>query len=68
MDDTEITAKVRRQLIEDRRVKAREVEVKTYKGIVTLGGFVETPEAKQAAEMIAMNVNGVTKVGKMVWS
>jgi len=42
-DDTEITAKVKAALIEDRRVKAREVEVKTYKGIVHAGWLRRNP-------------------------
>jgi hyperosmotically inducible periplasmic protein len=62
VDDTTITAKVKAALIADKRIKARQVEVKTYKGVVTLGGFVATATEKQAAEDVAEDVAGVVKV------
>lgn len=62
VDDSVITAKVKSALIEDKRTKAHEIEVKTYNGVVSLGGFVSTSSEKQAAESVALNVKGVTKV------
>jgi len=60
--DSEITAKVKSALIGDARTKAYQIEVKTYKGVVSLGGFVSSSTEKSAAEDVAKNVNGVVKV------
>lgn len=62
MDDTAITAKVKTALIEDSRTKAYQVDVKTYKGVVSLGGFVGSATEKQAAEEVAQKVGGVIRV------
>jgi hyperosmotically inducible protein len=62
MDDSAITGKVKTALIADKRTKAHEIEVKTYKGVVTLGGFVASSAEKQAAGSITQNVPGVMKV------
>jgi hyperosmotically inducible protein len=62
MDDSAITAKVKTALIEDKRTKAHEIEVKTNDGVVSLGGFVDTASEKAAAGDVAMGVKGVTKV------
>lgn len=62
IDDSTITAKVKSALMTDSRTKAHEVEVKTYKGVVSLGGFVATDAEKQAAESLAEGVEGVAKV------
>jgi len=60
--DAEITAKVKSALIGDSRTKAYQIEVKTYKGVVSLGGFVASASEKTAAEDVAKNVEGVVKV------
>jgi hyperosmotically inducible protein len=60
--DAEISAKVKSALIGDARTKAYQIEVKTYKGVVSLGGFVSSSAEKNAAEDVAKNVNGVVKV------
>jgi hyperosmotically inducible protein len=62
IDDSAITAKVKTALIEDKRTKAHEIEVKTNDGVVSLGGFVDTASEKAAAGDVAMGVKGVTKV------
>lgn len=62
VDDSAITAKVKAALIADSRTKAHQIEVKTYKGVVSLGGFVATDAEKQAAESVTGNVVGVVKV------
>lgn len=62
VDDAEVTAKVKTALIADSRTKAYQIEVNTYKGVVSLGGFVASSTEKQAAEEVAGNVEGVTKV------
>ena len=62
LSDAEITAKVKSALIGDSRTKAYQIEVTTYKGVVSLGGFVSSAAEKDAAENVAKNVNGVAKV------
>lgn len=62
LSDAEITAKVKSALIADSRTKAYQIEVKTYKGVVSLGGFVSSSAEKDAAEDVAKNINGVAKV------
>jgi hyperosmotically inducible periplasmic protein len=62
VDDKTISAKIKADLIGDPLTKAREIDVTTYKGIVELSGFVDTPEASQRAEQIARNTKGVVDV------
>lgn len=49
-------------MIGDPLTKAREIDVNTFKGVVQLSGFVDTPEASQRAEQIARNTKGVVDV------
>lgn len=62
VDDSAITTKVKTQLVEDNTVKAREVKVETYKGVVQLSGFVDNQDQKDRAAQIASNVAGVREV------
>lgn len=62
VDDAAITTKVKTALIDDEIVKARQVEVETYKGNVQLSGFVETPAQKQRAVQVARSIDGVVNV------
>jgi hyperosmotically inducible protein len=62
VDDTVITAKVKSALIADSRTKAYQIEVKTNKGEVQLGGFVDSPDAKRAAQEVAQSIAGVKSV------
>lgn len=62
VDDSTITAKVKSALLADSRTKGYQVEVKTYKGVVSLGGFVGSDAEKKAAESLAKGVTGVMKV------
>jgi hyperosmotically inducible periplasmic protein len=62
IDDATITTKVKAALVESKEVKAREVNVETYRGVVQLSGFVSTQaEALKAAEL-ARSVKGVQSV------
>lgn len=61
-DDAWITTKVKASLVEDPAVKAREVKVETFKGVVQLSGFVESQEAMDRAVEIASGIKGVTSV------
>ena len=62
VDDAVITTKVKAALINDPNVKAREVNVETFKGDVQLSGFVADPRDAQRAVEIARGVKGVTAV------
>ena len=62
IDDSVITAKVKADLVKDPITKAREISVITDKGVVMLSGFVDTQSAKDKAEEIAKNVEGVKNV------
>ena len=62
VDDATITTKVKAQLVQDSVVKARDIKVETYKGTVSLSGFVSTPEEKARAAQIAAGVPGVREV------
>jgi osmotically-inducible protein OsmY len=62
VDDSVITTKVKAELVSDPVTKAREISVETFKGVVQLGGFVNTAQEKDRAGEIARNVKGVVDV------
>lgn len=62
VDDAGITTKVKAEFVRDPVVKALDVKVETFKGVVQLSGFVDTPEQKSRAEQIARNTPGVQSV------
>jgi osmotically-inducible protein OsmY len=62
IDDAVITTKVKAALAADPDVKATEVKVKTYKGVVQLSGFVSSADAARKAVEIARKVEGVREV------
>lgn len=62
VDDAMITAKVKTALIGDTRTKAHQINVDTKEGIVQLGGFVDSAQAKAAASEVAESVSGVKSV------
>ena len=62
VDDTAITTRVKAALINDPDVKARQIEVETYRGVVQLSGFVESTQVASRASAIAEKVPGVRSV------
>jgi osmotically-inducible protein OsmY len=62
VDDAAITAKVKTALVRDKAVSALDVGVDTFKGVVQLSGFVNTPEQKARAAADAASVPGVRSV------
>jgi hyperosmotically inducible protein len=62
IDDTAITTRVKAALVKDPLVKAREVSVETFKGVVQLSGFVSSEEAMNQAVIVAGRVEGVTSL------
>jgi len=62
VDDSVISAKVKTALHADEDVSGFQVNVETFKGMVQLSGFVDTPAQAQEAEQIARRVQGVQEV------
>ena len=62
VDDSAITAKVKAALVKDPLDSALAVNVKTYKGVVQLSGFVNNADEKTRAGEVARGVNGVKSV------
>jgi hyperosmotically inducible protein len=62
VDDSTITTKVKAELIVNRDTKARDIDVKTYRGVVELSGFVDSSLEKSEAARVARNVTGVREV------
>lgn len=62
VDDSSITLKVKAAFVKDPLVKAIDVKVETFKGVVQLSGFVNSPEEKAQAGRVAATVSGVTDV------
>ncbi|MDH3589556.1 MAG: BON domain-containing protein [Gammaproteobacteria bacterium] len=62
IDDGSITAAVKTRLIRSKYVSAASVDVDTREGIVTLNGKVDTYIAREQAEELASDTNGVKSV------
>jgi osmotically-inducible protein OsmY len=62
VDDSTITAKIKSDLVQDKNVSAADVHVQTYKGVVDLSGFVNSPSEISEARHVASQVNGVKSV------
>ena len=62
IDDSAISNKVRAQLIADKELNVFQIDVTTFKGVVQLSGFVNSPSAKTRAGGVAASVDGVKEV------
>ncbi|WP_259781002.1 BON domain-containing protein [Aestuariispira ectoiniformans] len=62
VDNTAITTKVKTAILKDPDLKVMQINVKTYKDVVQLSGFVDTAEMKVKAGALANNVAGVSSV------
>jgi hyperosmotically inducible periplasmic protein len=60
--DTEITAKVKHALHDDRATEHSDIHVSTSAGIVTLRGSVATPDVAMRAVQVAEAAKGVKQV------
>ena len=60
--DTWITTKVKAVLVDSPMVKATEVNVETFKGVVQLSGFVSSQSAMNEAVRLTREIKGVTSV------
>ena len=60
VDDTVVTAKVKAAIFNEPTLKSAEINVETFKGVVQLSGFVNSPEDVNKAVTVAREVPGVT--------
>ena len=62
VDDSVITTKVKSAFIQDKDVKASDIKVETFKGVVQLSGFVASRTEVEKASQVASQVPGVKAV------
>ena len=62
IDDAVITTKVKTAILEDPALKVMQIQVETYKNVVQLSGFVDTPAMVGRAGTVASRVEGVASV------
>lgn len=62
IDDAALTAKVKTALLADSRTKSYQISVESHDATVQLGGWVDSDDARHAAEEIVAAVNGVKEV------
>src|SRR5205085_1912632 len=62
IDDTADSSRVRKALSEDTQYKYEDVDVKTFKGVVQLSGFVNSRDQKNRAGDLARNVEHIKEV------
>lgn len=62
VDDSVITAKVKAAFVADTELKAYQINVETYKGVVQLSGFVNNTQSVTKAGEVARGIKGVTGV------
>ena len=62
VDDSAVTARVKTALIQEPGVKANSINVETYRGVVSLSGFVDSQEMAGKAVSAAQKVSGVRSV------
>jgi hyperosmotically inducible protein len=62
IDDTTVTSRVKAALVKEPGIKSNAIEVETYRGVVSLSGFVDSPEMASKAVSTATSVGGVKSV------
>lgn len=62
IDDSALTAKVKTQLVAANDVPWNDINVQTYRGVVTLAGYVDNSGQIQRAIQAARSVGGVKEV------
>lgn len=60
--DSWITTKVKSELLADKQVSGTHISVKTYEGVVTLGGTAKSQEEADRAVKDAEGIKGVKSV------
>ena len=62
IDDSAITTKVKKAIFDEPSLKVAQNNVETYKSVVQLSGFVDSPAQIGTAGSVARAVEGVTSV------
>ncbi len=62
IDDSVITTKVKTAILNDPSLRAAEINVETFKGVVQLSGFVSSRSAADRAVDVVRRINGVKSV------
>ena len=62
LDDNSLAGRVKMALMDDPAVQSLKVDVEVNRGVVSLGGFVDTSAERAAAVAVAQKVDGVVKV------
>ncbi len=62
IDDSAITTKVKAEIFNEATLKLLQINVKTFKGVVQLSGFVDSAQSVKKAGEVAGSVNGVVSV------
>jgi len=62
IDDTVLVARITRALVSDPVVSAGDVEIEVNRGVVILGGFVDSAQERDAATPATQAVDGVEQV------
>jgi hyperosmotically inducible protein len=62
IDDNSLAGRVKMALMGDPAVQSLKVDVEVNRGVVSLGGFVDTNEERAAAVAVTQKVDGVVKV------
>jgi osmotically-inducible protein OsmY len=62
VDDSAITTKVKTAIFNEESLKTLQINVKTFKGVVQLSGFVDSAQSVKKAGEVAGSVSGVVSV------
>jgi len=62
VDDSVITTKVKTAIFNEDTLKTMQINVKTYKGVVQLSGFVNSTQSIKKAGEVARSVENVVSV------
>ena len=62
VDDSVITTKVKAAIFKEDTLKTMQINVKTYKGVVQLSGFVNSAQSVKKAGEVARSVENVVSV------
>lgn len=62
VDDTVITTRVKAAIFKEDTLKTLQINVKTYKAVVQLSGFVDSAQSVAKAADVAKRVEGVASV------
>jgi osmotically-inducible protein OsmY len=62
VDDTVITSKVKTAIFNESTLKTMQINVKTFKGVVQLSGFVDSAQSVKKAGEVARSVENVIEV------